>query len=385
MKDSDYLCFALSTRYLSIYDIHLFLRTSKLLSTSLPCMVYEANVPISSEKYFAEFLKIKVDEATTPCYAFHDIRIISRFYPNISVLTLYDQKSSPCNDVEVMVDYLSGLPNLSEVILRGLKIDATYDFLNEDDSQNNSFNLMPMREGKYQSTELIHNNPSMLSKVQRIHLIKVSIPSNKVFKFLINSCPDLKELTIEMAMHVDINRILFLFRQHHLEKLIIESCCITRTPIELRLLLGARLNTLKVTNSPHFKLWSTQPSTSTLIPTSSSAPSSSIQASTNLQYCDFSNTAVVEHALELLITCSPMLRVLMASFCRYLDHTLIVRSSSLEVLDIRASNLKQLLIITPSLRTLRLTLSLKLTELSIQSSVLTVSYTHLTLPTIYSV
>jgi len=336
MKDSDYFCLTLSTRYLSIYDVHRLWLVSKCFSGLLH-MIYETNIPISIENYFTEVLKIKVDEASTPSYGYHDIRIISMYYPNISILVLYEHiNSCPYNNIDVMLNYLRRQKNLSDLTIRDLRIEGLFDLLIEEDFPD-------------------HYNPPLI-KLTRLHLYKVSIHSNKVFECLIRSCQELKNLSIEMCMNLDIHRILFLFQLPQLEQLTIDSCYTTGIPLELSFIFGTRLSKLKIVNCPQFTLCSF------------SGPT--FLASTNIKYCDLSNTAMVAVALERLVKHSPLLTILIVAFCRNLGEILRVKANNLEVLDLRATHLKQLSITSPVLRSLRLTLCLKLTELSIKSSIL---------------
>lgn len=352
MNDRDYLCITLSSRYLSLYEVHRLQLVSKIFYGLLFYnMIYETNIPLSIENYFTEVLRIKVDEASLPSYGYHDIRIISKYYPNISVLILYEHihKGCPSNYIDVMLNYLRRQQKLSDLTLRDLRIEGLIDFLFVEDLTD-------------------YYNPPLI-KLTRLHLYKVSIYSNKVFECLIKSCPQLKILTLEICMHLDLKRILLLFQLPHLEQLTIDSCPCSKMELslELSLLFGIRLNKLKVINCPQFTLCTRsllcdQP-TLLLIASSSS---------TNIKYCDLSNTAVVGMALEQLIIHSPFLNILIVSFCRSLGDILRVKSHSLEVLDLRATSLKQVSITSPSLNSLRLTLCLKLTELSINSSILSI-------------
>lgn len=345
MNDRYYLCITLSSRYLSIYEVHRLQLVSKIF-LGLFCMIYETNIPLSVENFFTEVLRIKVDEASPPSFGYHDIRIISNYYLNMSVLILYEHinKGCPSNYIDVMLNYLRRQQKLTDLTLRNLRIEGLLDFLFQEDLSD-------------------YYNPPLV-KLTRLHLTKVSIYSNKVFECLIKSCPELKNLTLEICMHLDLKRILLLLQLPHLEQLTIDSCPCSKTelPLELSLLFGTRLNKLKIINCPPFTLCSLSDNNPTLLSTSS----------TNIKYCNLSNTAVVAISLERLLIHSPVLNVLIAAFCRSLGDTLRVKAHSLEVLDLRATPLKQLSIASPSLNSLCLTLCIQLTDLSINSSILSV-------------
>ena len=348
MNDRYNLCITLSSRYLSIYEVHRLQLVSKIF-LGLFCLIYETNIPLSVENFFTEVLRIKVDEASPPSFGYHDIRIISNYYLNMSVLVLYEDinKGCPSNYIDVMLNYLRRQQKLTDLTLRNLRIEGLLDFLFQEDLSD-------------------YYNPPLV-KLTRLHLTKVSIYSYKVFECLIKSCPELKNLTLEICMHLDLKRILLLLQLPHLEQLTIDSCPCSKTevPLELSLLFGTRLNKLKIINCPRFTLCSRSENNN---PTLLLAYSSS----TNIKYCNLSNTAMVAMSLERLLIHSPVLNVLIAAFCRSLGDTLRVKAHSLEVLDLRATPLKQLSIATPSLKSLCLTLCIQLTDLSINSSILSV-------------